>query len=264
MNPLQAAARADVGRPRCYPMELDCVVPWGRTAEEYERMFGLSRSSDLRRRILGVADGPASFNAEWTAIGGTVTSVDPLYAATSQAIASRYAEVRPQVLAAVAANQEAYVWGDGPGQLRNVADLADRRDAAMAAFAADFDAGRCAGRYISGGLPSLPLPSNIAELALVSHYLFLYSREVDEAAHVAAVDELLRVAPEARIFPLLTLAGDPSPHLDAVIRRAEQRGRAVRVERVAYEVQRDGNQMLVVSRRDEVRMGEGAVQAGKG
>ncbi|GAB0492145.1 hypothetical protein MMPV_003405 [Pyropia vietnamensis] len=245
-------------------MELSSVIPWGRTAEEYERMFGLSRPTDLRRRVLGVADGPASFNAEWTAAGGTVLSVDPLYAATSQAIASRYAEVRTQVLAAVAANSGAYVWGDGPGQLRDLTDMADRRDAAMAAFAADFDAGRRAGRYIPGSLPSLPLPTDSTELALVSHFLFLYSREVDEAAHVAAVDELLRVAPEARIFPLLTLAGDSSPHLGAVVRHAEQRGWAVRVERVAYEVQRDGNQMLIVSRRGGATEGEGEGRAGDG
>lgn len=238
-------------------MELSGVIPWGRSADEYERMFGLSRPTDLSRRVLGVADGPASFNAEWTAAGGAVTSVDPLYIATPQAIAARYAEARAEVLAAVAANQGAYVWGEGPGQLRDVADLAGRRDAAMAAFAADLDAGRRAGRYLHGGLPSLPLPENAADLALVSHYLFLYSREVDEAAHVAAVDELLRCAPEARIFPLLTLGGEPSPHLGAVVGHAKRRGWAVRVERVAYEVQRDGNQMLVVSRRGGVGEGEG-------
>lgn len=117
------------------------------------------------------------------------------------------------------------MWGDAPGQLRDVAHLADRRDAAMAAFAADLEAGRAAGRYVAGGLPALPLPADAADLALVSHYLFLYSgRPLDEAAHVAAVDELLRVAPEARIFPLLTLGGEPSPHLDEVVRHAERRG----------------------------------------
>lgn len=239
-------------------MDLAGVVPWGRTADEYERMFGLSRATDLRRRVVGVADGPASFNAEWTAAGGAVTSVDPLYAAPAAAIAARYAAARAEVLAAVAANRGAYVWGDAPGQLRDVAHLADRRDAAMAAFAADLEAGRAAGRYVAGGLPALPLPADAADLALVSHYLFLYSgRPLDEAAHVAAVDELLRVAPEARIFPLLTLGGEPSPHLDEVVRHAERRGWVVRVERVAYEVQRDGNQMLVLSRRGGGGGGEG-------
>lgn len=245
-------------------MELSGVVPWGRTADEYERMFGLSRAADLPRRILGVADGPASFNAEWTAAGGAVTSVDPLFAATPAAIAARYADARAEVLAAVAANQGAYVWGHALGQLRDLEDLADRRDAAMSAFTADLDAGLGAGRYLPGGLPSLPLPANAADLALVSHYLFLYSREVDEAAHLAAVDELLRCAPEARIFPLLTLGGEPSPHLGAVVGHAKRRGWVARVKRVAYEVQRDGNQVLIVSRRSGVGQGEGEGRAGEG
>lgn len=119
----------------------------------------------------------------------------------------------------------------------------------MAAFASDYDAGRSAGRYVAGALPSLPFPGDTYDLALVSHYLFLYSRELDGAGHVAAVDELLRVAFEVRIFPLLTLGGDPSLHLDLVVRHARVRGWIVRVEKVAYEVQRDGSQMLVVSRR---------------
>jgi hypothetical protein len=41
------------------------VVPWGRSYEEYLRMFGLG-PDDLKGRILGCADGPASFNSELT------------------------------------------------------------------------------------------------------------------------------------------------------------------------------------------------------
>jgi hypothetical protein len=42
---------------------LDQVVPWGRSFDEYRRMFALS-DDDLGLRILGCADGPASFNGE--------------------------------------------------------------------------------------------------------------------------------------------------------------------------------------------------------
>ena len=54
------------------------VVPWGRSYEEYLRMFDL-RPDDLKGRILGCADGPASFNSELTRRGGRVISADPLY-----------------------------------------------------------------------------------------------------------------------------------------------------------------------------------------
>lgn len=42
-------------------MKLDKVVPFGRSLDEYIKMFHLS-SEDLPQRILGVGDGPASFN----------------------------------------------------------------------------------------------------------------------------------------------------------------------------------------------------------
>jgi hypothetical protein len=57
---------------------LDQVVPWGRSFDEYCKMFALT-PDDLQLRIVGCADGPASFNAEATAAGLSVTSCDPLY-----------------------------------------------------------------------------------------------------------------------------------------------------------------------------------------
>ena len=38
------------------------IVPWGRSFDEYLDMFNLSEN-DLVRNIVGVGDGPASFNA---------------------------------------------------------------------------------------------------------------------------------------------------------------------------------------------------------
>ena len=73
------------------------VVPWGRSLDEYCRMFAHT-SDDLRCRIVGCADGPASFNAEATAAGLSVTSCDPLYGFKAAEIATRIAattDVRP-------------------------------------------------------------------------------------------------------------------------------------------------------------------------
>jgi hypothetical protein len=51
-------------------------------------MFALSEA-DLPRAILGVGDGPASFNAQWTAGGGHIVSIDPLYAFSAKEIERR-------------------------------------------------------------------------------------------------------------------------------------------------------------------------------
>jgi hypothetical protein len=41
------------------------IKPWGRSFDEYVRMFSLTHA-DIKRQILGCGDGPASFNAELT------------------------------------------------------------------------------------------------------------------------------------------------------------------------------------------------------
>jgi len=64
-------------------MKLAEIVPWGRSFDEYSRMFGLSEA-DLSGSILGCGDGPASFNAEGSAKGIVITSCVPIFAYTTQ------------------------------------------------------------------------------------------------------------------------------------------------------------------------------------
>ena len=225
-------------------MKLDQVVPWGRTAGEYQRMFALDEG-DLRRSILGVADGPASFNAEWSARGGRVVSVDPLYQFTARQIEARFEAVLPQVLAATQATHDAFVWDE----LRSLEELERRRRRALGTFLADYETGSQLGRYVAAGLPRLPLADGQFDLALCSHYLFTYSELLDADAHAAAILEMARVARDVRVFPLADMfAGGPSPHLPAVLERLSAAGLTVRIARVPYEFQRGANEMLVVER----------------
>ena len=71
---------------------LDEVVPWGRSFDEYRRMFDLTRN-DLDSMILGCGDGPASFNAEMAGQGKRVVSVDPIYCYSASQIEARIADV---------------------------------------------------------------------------------------------------------------------------------------------------------------------------
>ncbi|GBF82948.1 hypothetical protein [Aphanothece sacrum] len=64
-------------------MQLKNVIPFGRSFDEYVKMFHLS-ALDLSKKILGVADGPASFNSEATKQGFSVTSIDPIYEFTGE------------------------------------------------------------------------------------------------------------------------------------------------------------------------------------
>jgi hypothetical protein len=60
--------------------------------------------------------------------------------------------------------------------------------------------------------------------------------------------EMLRVSREVRIFPLLTLMLERSPHLDPLMSELQQAGYQMKVVKVTYELQKGGNEMLVICR----------------
>jgi hypothetical protein len=113
-------------------------------------------------------------------------------------------------------------------------------------FLSDYESGKNDGRYIAGGLPSLPIESGKFDIALSSHFLFLYSAQLSAEFHLQALREMLRVAREVRVFPLLALDGAPSPHMGFVTKSLESHGFRVEVRRVTYEFQRGGNEMLLI------------------
>lgn len=220
---------------------LDKVVPWGRSYDEYVSMFGLSED-DLTLRILGCGDGPAAFNSLLTECGGSVVSVDPIYAFDAAQIRTRVAEAYDIVMTQARKNQDDYVWEAIP----SVEQLGSIRMSAMENVLADFDTGKQEGRYIAGELPSLPFDNGQYDIALSSHFLFLYSAQLSAEFHLQALQEMLRVSREVRVFPLLTLDGTPSPYLHLVNGHFEKNGFDVKIKRVPYEFQRGGNEMLVI------------------
>jgi SAM-dependent methyltransferase len=171
-----------------------------------------------------------------------VVSVDPLYAFGAGPISRRIAATCKTVLAQARENRDDYVWEVIP----SVEELGRFRLATMETFLADFAAGRGAGRYVAGALPSLPFTGGSFDLALCSHLLFLYSGQFSTEFHLQALREMLRVAREVRVFPLLTLDGKPSPHVAPVIAALTGEGVGVERRRVPYEFQRGDNEMLVI------------------
>ena len=221
--------------------DLTETVPWGRSFDEYCRMFALDAVA-LERRILGCGDGPASFNAELTARGGRIVSCDPLYVFEAGAIRWRIDEVRQPMIDAAEAGRDRFVWDC----IRSPQHMAELRMAAMERFLADYDVGRRAGRYVPAALPALPFADGAFELALCSHLLFLYTRQLSFAFHAAAAAELCRVADEVRVFPLVDMEAEPSIHLEPLTDRLRRGGYHVELRQVDYEFQRGGNQMMVV------------------
>jgi hypothetical protein len=216
------------------------VVPWGRSFAEYRRMFALS-DADLKLRILGCADGPASFNAESTRRGRVVISIDPLYRLDTKTIRDRIAATYDQMLEQAQHNRQQFVWDMIP----SVEELGRTRIEAMQAFLDDYDLGKREGRYVDGELPSVAFPDKSFDLALCSHFLFLYTEHLSLAFHRSALFELCRVAGEVRIFPLLALDGSASPYVARLVDDLSG-SLEVSLETVPYEFQRGGNQMMRV------------------
>ena len=215
------------------------AVPWGRSFDEYRRMFGLT-NEDLSRAIL--ADGPASFNAEMSRRGHRVVSCDPLYQCSAGQIKERIDDTYENVIGQTRQNQDKFVWDliPSPDELGRV------RLKAMSEFLSDYERGREAGRYIPAQLPDLPFAPRSFDLALSSHFLFFYSDSLPLGFHKNAVDELCRVAREVRIFPLLTYNAEPSTFVAPIVGHLQDAGRTVTIERAPYEFQRGGNMMMKI------------------
>lgn len=219
--------------------QLERVVPWGRSYDEYVRMFAIT-DADLRGNILGCGDGPAAFNAEATARGTHILSVDPIYRLSADVIRHRIAETYEQILQQTRENQRQFVWDAIP----DMATLGRVRMESMTTFLADYETPTARQRYVDAELPDLPFANKTFDLALCSHLLFLYTQQLDLEFHQASLRELCRVANEVRVFPLLALDGSTSCHLQPCCATLESQGFSVTLERVAYEFQRDGHTML--------------------
>lgn len=218
---------------------LDQIVPWGRTRDEYTRLFALTET-DIAGRILGCGDGPASFNSEMTALGYPVISCDPIYAFSRAEIEARVETTYRQIVSQVAKSIHDYVWTD----FKDPEDLGRHRLSAMKTFLEDYERGQSEGRYITAALPTLPFEDGAFTLALSSHLLFLYSEQLSLEFHIDALREMLRVAHEVRVFPLLDLKCQESAHLKPVQAYFAKQGFTVEICPVNYEFQVGGNKML--------------------
>ncbi len=232
-------------------MKLEDVVPWGRSKDEYTKMFGLT-PRDLDANILDCAGGPSSFNAEMTREGYRVVSCDPVYRFSAGEISGRIEDVFGPIIDSVRANEKGFSWREmgSPEHLEEV------RRSAMELFREDFPRGLSEGRYVEGGLPTLPFADGTFDLALCSHFLFTYSAQLSEEFHLASMLEMCRVAKETRVFALLASSvhavggeGKTSPHLEPVMYELKERGYEALVEKVPYEFQKGGDEMLRVRRR---------------
>jgi ubiquinone/menaquinone biosynthesis C-methylase UbiE len=190
-------------------LDLPEIAFFGRSLAEYQLFMDIRVRELVDRRVLDCAAGPSSFAAEAACAGIDVTAVDPLYARTEAALRMTIHESFSRMFAQMRAKPGLLTYKSFPS-----IDAAERdRRAAAARFLADYYTGRAIGRYIAGGLPSLPFGTASFDLTLCGHLLFIYEQILDFEAHLAACLELCRVTKpggEVRIHPLVNLQGETS------------------------------------------------------
>lgn len=218
------------------------VVPWGRTLNEYMKMFDLSKKDIVTKSIISFGDGPASFNAEALEMGGSVLSLDPIYNFSAEEIRKRIAEVSNTVMEQTAKNKERYNWN---GSIKNLDELKSVRMSAMNIFLSDFEEGKAEGRYVAHSLPEkTSFKDNSFDIGLSSHFLLMYT-QLGYDFHINSIDEMLRICREIRIFPILDLSGNKTG-LAKKIFEHYSRKYTVSVVKTEYEFQKGGNEMLKI------------------
>lgn len=223
--------------------ELKNTVPWGRTIEEYQKMFSLSEA-DMDNRILSFGDGPASFNHEMTKRKHNVVSVDPIYGFSKEEIQERINETKDIVMEQIRSNLDNFVWRN----IKNEEALEKMRMSAMEQFLHDFETGKNEGRYIPHELPHQTNFGDLSfDLGLSSHFLVLYD-QLGLEFHIQSMTEMLRVCKEIRIFPLLNLNAQKPAFLQDLLKHFENTCQLA-IEKVDYEFQKNGNEMLRMKRR---------------
>ncbi|HEX7775163.1 MAG TPA: hypothetical protein VF449_01390, partial [Parvibaculum sp.] len=210
--------------------------------DEYEAYFALG-GVPPGTSFLDAGGGPASFAAEAPARGYKAVAADPLYQFDGAAIGRRFEDTAVAMRQGMRVAAYRFRW-DFYGSEEAVHR---RRREALELFLADFEKRKHL-RYVPAALPNLPFGKGEFDIVLSSHFLFLYGDELDCAFHLAAIRELMRVADEARIFPLINLDGRPSSHLPIVTRELEAFGFAPELVPVPFEFQIGATKMLRVRR----------------
>lgn len=217
------------------------IIVSSRPYEEYRDMFGLSDADLLAGPVLDCPGGAGGFAAGLRARGGEVVSADPAYDGPPEALVQRSREGFEHGLRYLAANRDNYLWDYHD----SVEALTAARRAGLDAFAADYRGPDA--RYVAAALPALPFPDGAFRLALSGYLLFTYPDHLDHSDHEAALRELLRVAGQVRVYPLVDTAYERYPGIDDLRRALAADGVESEVRRVDYRFQRGADEVLVLA-----------------
>ena len=120
---------------------------------------------------------------------------------------------------------------------------------ALSTFLADFKDGRAQGRYLPATLPQLPFANGAFDLALCSFLFFLRPERHSIPFHIDGLTELVRVACEVRVFPILQLDGRVPDYAEDTYESLRAKKIEVSFESVPPTLHQGADKVLVLQRR---------------
>lgn len=176
------------------PLELDNILITGRTYTEYMTFFDLDEQMLIGKKVLDCPSGASSFVKTAKEKGIYAQGVDILYE-------NKIEDIYKQGKVSIDKIYEDISWMDGfnfdfYGSIEN---HKNHRVEALESFVKDYNIDN----YSFMTLPKLSFNDESFDLLLSSHLLFVYDDRFDYAFHKNTILEMLRVAKEVRIFPLV-------------------------------------------------------------
>lgn len=207
--------------------------------DEYVHMFGLT-NDELNMRILDCNAGASCFAADMHQQGKSVIACDPLYGLSLNELKIRLVDEINTSSGGENNYQADFFCKDAEKKVVFEKAIA----ACFQRFLADFTQGCNEKRYVSGSLPKLNFADESFNLVLMHHYLFSLSDQLSVSYHLQAIEELLRIASEVRIFPLTTIKGKLSPYVGGIIAKLQEQSYGVEIRSISFKIQDKGNAML--------------------
>lgn len=218
-------------------------ILWGHRLTDYQEMFNLSDEALKEKHIVEFGAGATSFNTEMAKLGHKVISIDPMYEHPLAEIKKMVLEVFDETVCKIKQHPEKY-------NLKGADELAvllSKRKEGMQLFFDDFETGRKQGRYLS---PNEFYAQNqnayVFDLALITHHLFVNYEDKEIDKHVELILQMIRLAGEVNIFPLIDKYGKNSVLLGPVMLALQQQNLGLEVCQVGSQLQKSGNAMLRV------------------
>lgn len=187
------------------PSELEQVIFFGRSFQQYLDFFDLDRAALSSLRILDCGSGPSSFTAFADQVAESCIAVDPLYENSPEEL--------KRIIGRDAVRLRKWVKQQPDLELVEVENFKMKWQETTQLFLDHFK--RRTSCYVDACLPQLPFCENEFELVLCANFLMIYSNTFSDQFHEKSLRELLRVSnKELRVFPTKDYAGIHSAYLE--------------------------------------------------